>query len=323
MRSLTKLVLPFVTIAAAAFALVSSPRRAVAEGAESTMAEKAERCASRVSIAMIGDGASPELLASANPQSAVDELLKDDRFIERFARFINSQFNMTPGATPAEDASYYLAKYVLENDKPWTDMFVGPYDVAPSNAQQPNSAAVVTTDPEGLGYFRSRAWMVRYAGNEPEGMRIVAAYRMMWNTIGLVLTATTNAPDADLSASGRQAGQCAGCHFQPWFALDKVATVLGTRRGTGNATQFTPPAGGAQQILGGVSVSNDKELVEALVADEAFSVNACRLAYRYLYGRDEYSCEGPVFDRCVDAFKKDKRIQSALTLVAKDATFCE
>jgi hypothetical protein len=78
-----------------------------------------------------------------------------------------------------------------------------------------------------------------------------------------------------------------------------------------------------QKILGGVTISNDRQLVEALVANEAFDVNACRLAYRYLYNRVENECEGPVFDACVTAFKANKRITSALAVVAKDASFCE
>ena len=165
--------------------------------------------------------------------------------------------------------------------------------------------------------------MVRYAGNEPAGMRIVAAYRMMWNTLGLTLAATTNAPDADVSATGREAAQCRGCHKDAWYALDKVADVLGTRKGPMNNVQFDPPTGGAKTILGGVTVSNDKELVAALVGNEGFDVNVCRLAYKYLYGRAEYSCEGPAFDRCVAAFKKDKMITTAVTTVAKDSSFCE
>ena len=61
----------------------------------------------------------------------------------------------------------------------------------------------------------------------------------------------------------------------------------------------------------------------ALVASEEFKVNVCRMAFNYLYGRDENSCESQVFDKCVDAFEKDKTIQSAIAAVAKDATFCQ
>lgn len=301
-------------------AMTSAPRRAVAEPAAADAAEKAERCATRLFTVMVGEGATAEALASPNPQASFDTLVKDPRFYERFARFVNSQFNRTPGTIPAEDASYYLSKYVVTNNKPWSDMFVGKYDVASPNA---NAEAVVTDNPNGLGYFRSRAWMVRYAGNESAGIRIVSAYRMMQNTIGLTLSATTNAPDVDITANGRKAAQCAGCHYNPWFALDSVASVLGTRQGTGMATTFQPSTAGAQKILGGVTISNDAELVQALVDNEAFNVNACRLAYKYLYGRAEDSCEGPVFDACVAAFKTDKVITSALAVVAKDPTFCE
>jgi hypothetical protein len=304
------------------FAMTSTPRRADADPAADA-AEKAERCATRLYAAMIGDGADAATLASATPQASFDTLVTSPQFVERFSRFINSQFNRTPGATPAEDAPYYLTKYVLQNKKPWSDMFVGGYDVAPSNAAQPNSEAVVKVDPNGLGYFRSRAWAVRYAGNESAGIRIVTAYRMMQNTIGIKLAATTNSPDVDITATGRKSAQCAGCHYTPWFALDSVASVLGTRTGTGATTAFQASTKGAQVILGGVTISNDKELAQALVGDESFDVNACRLAFGYLYGRAEYTCEGKVFDACVTAFKKDKLITSALAVVAKDPTFCE
>jgi hypothetical protein len=202
-------------------------------------------------------------------------------------------------------------------------MFVGRYDVAPSDPERQNSEAVVRENPDGLGYFRSRAWMVRYAGNEPAGIRIAAAYQMMQNTIGLSLEATTNAPEADVSATGRKAPQCAGCHYDPWFALDHVAVVFGKRAGNMNNPTFPPSTEGPRTILGGVTVSNERELAEALVANEAFNVNACRLAFKYLYGRAEYSCEGPAFDSCVDAFKQDKKITSALASLAKDPSFCE
>jgi hypothetical protein len=323
MGSLRSLVPALPVAAAVVFALSSSPRSAVADESTADQAEHTERCATRLFTAMVGEGATADALASTNPQTFFDTLVKDARFQERFARFINSQFNRVPGTTPSEDASYYMTKYVLTNNKVWSEMFVGQYDVGPSDTTNQNSEAVVTDNPNGLGYFESTAWKIRYAGNEPAGIRIVSAYRMMQNTIGLTLVASTNAPDADISVTGRKAQPCAGCHFEPWFALDKVATVFGTRTGTGAKTTFTASTAGPQQILGGVSVSNPRELAEALVANEAFDVNACRLAFRYLYARDERSCEGPLFDTCVDAFKKDKLITTALATIAKDSTFCE
>jgi len=322
MRRHVTTLLSFAPLLAAVLAVVSNPRRADADPAAPMTPERAERCATRLSIAMVGEGATGALATSLDPQSQFDALVADPRFVERFSRYANSEFNRNPGAVPVEDASYYLAKYVLEQNKPWSDMFVGAYDVVAPNAAQPNTVNVVP-DPNGLGYFRSRAWMVRYAGNELAGLRIVAAYRILQNTTGLALVATTNAPGADLSANGRQAAGCKGCHFNNWYALDNVASILSTRTGTGMDTQFTPPAGGPKSILGGIMIADDKQLVQALVANEAFDVNVCRLAFGYLYGRKENSCEGPVFDKCVTAFKAAKTIQSALGAVAKDATYCE
>ena len=319
-RSLRTL-LPALPIGAAILiALTSTPREAVADPA-SDAKERAEKCATRLFTAMVGEGASAEALGSATPQTYFDSLKADPRFVERFARFVNAQFNREPGATPSEDASYYLTRHVLQNDKPWSDMFVGKYDVVPSGGA--GSEAVVQDNPNGLGYFRSRPWMVRYAGNEPAGIRIVAAYQIMQNTIGLKLSAVTNAPEVDVTATGRMAAQCAGCHYNPWFALDNVAKVLGTRTGPADNIQFQASTLGPQKILGGLTIANDAELVQALVTNEAFDVNACRLAYKYLYNRIENACEGPVFDKCVAAFKADKKITSALAVVAKDPSFCE
>ena len=94
-------------------------------------------------------------------------------------------------------------------------------------------ARTVVADPDGLGYFRSRPWMVRYAGNEEEGYRLSAAVRIQQNIIGLDVTAVTNQPGVDVSASGRMAPGCRGCHYDPYFGLDKVAKILSKRSGTG------------------------------------------------------------------------------------------
>lgn len=312
-----------VPIAVAALIAAARPRAAAASDATTDIAEKNERCATRLYTAMIGEGAPASAISAKNPVADVDALLEEPRFIERFSRFANSQMNNAPGMKPSEDASYAMSKYVLENDLPWSEMFIGKFDISPADPSEPMGEAMVRPDPEGLGYFHSRDWMVRYAGNEPNGIRIVYAYRMMQNIIGLQLAASTNAPDADVSANGRHAPQCAGCHFSPWFALDEVASVLGTRTGTGADVKFEASKNGTRSILGGVSIANDRELAEALVGNEAFDVNACRLAFKYLYGRIETSCEGPVFDRCVTGFKADKKITSALRAIAKDPTFCE
>ncbi len=304
----TKLALPLVAVAVAFAASASKPVRA--EGDE---AEKRERCATRLSIAFLGKSPSAALLAAANPQDSVDALLADPIFVDRFASFVNRRFNPEPGDTVAEDASYTLAKYILQNGKPWKDMFVGAYDVTDT----------VTPDAGGLGYFRSDAWMIRYAGNELAGYRLSAAYRILQNTTGLVLTAVTNVAGVDISATGRQAAPCTGCHYDNWYALDKVARVLSRRQGTGKNIKFVAPSDGPQTILGNKTITDDAQLVNALVATDEFKVNVCRLAFNYLYGRDENSCEAQIFDRCIDAFTKDQTMQSAIQVVAKDPTFCQ
>jgi hypothetical protein len=253
-------------------------------------------------------------LVSTDPQAAVDTMLQSPDFVERFSRFINAHFNPTPGMTADEDASYFMAKKIIGEAKPWDQMFVGPYRVE-------NSAVV--DDPDGLGYFRSPTWLIRYAGNEESGLKIVTGARILKNVLGLKLQAVTNAPNVDISAKGRQAPACAICHYENWYALDKIAGVLSRRVGTGDEISFSPNPNGAQPVLDGQMIANDKELVQALVASEAFRFNSCRIAFHFLYGRAENKCEGPVFDKCMSEFTAKKTMQSALAAVAKDISFCQ
>jgi hypothetical protein len=291
-------------------------------------APQAERCATRLSIALVGKAAPSALLTNTNPQSQVDAMLQSADFQERFARFVNASFNDDPGAMASEDSAYWLSKYILQNNRPWEELFLGQYkvDVAAGQAATSNQV-VVTADPNGMGYFRSRPWLLRYAGNEEDGIKIATAYRMMNNAIGLRLVASTNAPGADISATGREAAGCRACHYDGWFALDKVSNVLSRKiTTTQNGMQvisFGPPPATPQDVLGGIIVKDDKELMTALVKSEAFQFRACRMAFEYLYGRAEQTCEGPVFDKCMDAFKAQGTIQSALAAVAKDASFCQ
>jgi hypothetical protein len=279
-----------------------------------------EKCAERLSIAVLGLSPSAALLGDANPQSQVDTMVQAPEFIERFSRFVNQQLNDDPGAVAAEDSAYYMTKYALEKGLAWKDVFSGPYNVvAGANA---NAAPTVQADPQGLGYFRSTPWKVRYAGNEEEGLKISTAYRMMNNIVGLTLVASTNAPGADISATGRKAPACAGCHYDSWYALDKVAQTLDRVKRTGMNVTFDESLATQQPILDGQSLKGDKALVDALVNSEQFQFRACRLAFKFLYGRDENVCEAPVFDKCVDELKASGKIQNAVAAVAKDSTFC-
>ncbi len=279
--------------------------------------QRAERCAVRVGIALTGKSPGAALLSAANPQMEVASLLASPEFIERFSRFINSTFNDVPGASPVDDSAYHLTKHVLANDKPWKDLFVGPYDITTANGQ-----VVVKDDPNGLGYFRSKAWLERYAGNEENGVKLATAYRMLNNTTGTKLTPAVQTPGVDFTATGRQNATCRGCHFDGWFALDRLSSVLTKKVKTGDTITFTAPTAGPQQLLG-KTISNDKDLVTALVNSDTFDFRVCRLAFQFLYGRNELSCEGPAFDRCVDAWRASGTIQSALQSVATDPGYCQ
>jgi len=283
------------------------------------------RCATRLAMSLTGKAADPALLAAPDPQAQIDALLATPSFAEQYARFINSQLNPEPGMTPADDATYWVAKHVLTNNKPWHELFDGKYTVeaVPGGGGTPATARVVD-DPAGLGYFRSRPWMVRYAGNEEEGYRLVAAYRMQQNIIGIDVTATTNAPNVDTSASGRLSGGCRGCHYDAYFALDKVAKVLSRKTGADpdNPT-FVAPTEGPQQVLDGRMIANDAELVSALVGSTDHKFRTCRLAFQFLYGRAEATCESDLFDACVDAYTSTGDVRAAVRTIAQDPSFCE
>lgn len=309
--------LAFVPLLAAAISIGLSTDRARADDPD--RAARAERCATRLSIALLGESPTSSLFASADPQSQVDVMVRSPAFREKFARFVNATYNRDPGRRPIEDAPYWLTLHLLERGRPWRELFTGPYNLA----EDDNGKVTVRDDPQGLGYFRSNAWLRRYAGNETEGLKISTAYRMAQNTIGLKLVAVTNEPNADVSATGRAKQPCASCHLENWYALDKLAGVLTRRNGTGDEMTFDPPQGGPQQVLGGVTVSNDKELVTALVDSEAFRFRQCRLAWNYLYGRDENLCEGPIFDTCMSELTAKGTIESAIGAIASHPSFCQ
>jgi hypothetical protein len=276
----------------------------------------ASRCAVKLAVTLTGKSPNAQLLSNPNPQTQVDTLVSGADFIERFSRFINARFNDDPGETAAEDAPYYVAKHVLTNQLPWRSLFTGQFRIDTNN-----NVTTVVNDANGLGYFRSIAWLRRYAGNEEDGIKLNTAYRMLHNITGLSLTAAVQTPGLDLSAQGRRNAACSACHYDTWFALDKVASVLTKRVGIGDMMRFEAPSAGPQQLLG-TTVANDKELVTALTGGTDFEFNVCRTAFVFVYGRKELECEGPQFDRCIDAFRAQKTIQAAVSSLTKEASFC-
>jgi hypothetical protein len=303
---------------AAAVALVSG--RGHADDGPEDKAEANERCAVRVAITLTGKSADATLLANPDPLSAVDAMVASPEFADRYARFINARFNGGPDDTASTDTVYWLAKQVITDDKPWSDLFLGQYDVVANAA---GNGMDVKADPNGLGYFRTNAWMKRYAGNEPAGMMLSASFRILSNTTGLELTPSVGQPGDDRTATGRAASPCKSCHFDPWYALDDIAKLLPTRKGQGDAMTFTPPTAGPQKLLDNKTIGSDKELVQALVDSDAFKFAQCRNVFLFLYGRPENQCEAPMFDACVTALETTKTIRAAVSVVAKDPSFCK
>jgi len=317
---ITLLALALPALAAVASLATKTPliRGAHAEGADADKTEVNERCAIRISIALQGKSADAALVANPDPQSAIDGMLASPEFADRYARFINSQFNGGPAATAAEDPVYYLAKYVISQNKPWSELFVGAYSVT---ASTDGKSMDVDADPDGVGYFRSPAWMKRYAGNEPMGYMLSASFRILSNTTGLTLTPSVGNPGDDRTATGRSASPCKSCHFDSWYALDKFARLLPMKVPASDPPKFTPTTAGSQQLLG-KTINDDKELIETLVSSDPWKFAQCRNVFQFLYGRSENQCEAKVFDACVDALTSAKTIQSAVAAVAKDPSFC-
>lgn len=305
-------------VLAGGVALVTK-KSAHAEGAEADKAEVNERCAIRMSIALAGKSPDAALLSASDPRAGVDALLATPEFADRYARFINSEFSGGPISNANDDPVYYLAKHVITQKKPWTELFQGQYDVTPLATA--GAGMAVQNDPNGVGFFRTQSWMKRYAGNEDKGMMLVAAFRIVQNTTGLELVPSVGAPGDDRSAVGRKANACKGCHFDSWYAIDTVANLLPVRQGQGDTMTFTPTKAGPQQLLG-KTIQNDKQLVQALVASDGWRFNQCRQVFKFLYGRPENQCESKVFDACVAALDTQKTIQAAVAAVAKDASFC-
>ena len=300
----------------AGVAALSTRNSAHAEDATADKKELSERCAVRLSMALVGDSPDATLASSPDPQSAVDAMVQSPAYMERFARFINSEVSGSPSEAPGNDPVYYLAHHVLTQNKPWSDLFIGPYSLTPTA-----TGVTIGDDPNGAGYFRSTVWRKKFAGSEEEGAMLVAAFRMVQNTTGLELKASVGNAGEDRGLEGRKATACKGCHFDSWFALDKVATLLPKRQGTGDAMTFIPPTAGPQPLLG-KTIKDDKELLETLVASDAWKFNQCRRVFHFLYGRNENQCEAKVFDACVDSLTTTKNIKSAVAVVAKDPSFC-
>jgi len=305
-----------------ALALASTAASAQSAAAADSLAPV--RCATRLSIALLGTSPTATLAAAPSPQSQVPAMLQDPNFIDQFARFVNAQFNEIPGNMPVEDSAYWLAKQVLSTGVPWKQMFIGPYGV---QTDANGNVTAIVNDPNGLGFFTWLPWMQFYSGNEPAGIPLRMANHIMRATVGLSLIPVTNSASVNITATGRQAPACAGCHYNSLFGLDYAAQLLPQKVVNSNPITFTAPLPAnlpVVNLLGlGTAMNNESDFVHALVNSTNFEFHACEIAFKYLYGRTEYACEGPVFDACMRAFHANGMIQSAIQALAQDPTYCQ
>lgn len=274
------------------------------------------RCVARISEALVGYGPS-RTVEPTDREGLVESLLQSPDFVKGFAGFINARFNPVMGDRPYDDAVYYAAKYVLENGRPWHEIYTGRFGWVGPNYTQ------FLEDPAGLGYLGSPAWQKRYAGNDHDGFMLIAAYRLLHNLTGIVLVPSPFNGEDSATVEGRSAQPCRQCHFDSPFALDKIAQLLPKRQGNGNRVQLLPPVGGSVELLDGRSYSDLRQVVERLIDSDDHRFWTCRTVFEFVYGRPENACEAPVFDACVDAYLARGDIRDALRAVVLDPGFCE
>lgn len=309
---------PIVACVLALSALVTSARASAAPSTEAEL--RARRCWERTSLALVGTLRSPVPVDSggfpAQFMPARIGPLLGEYFYPRFAGFVSSRWQREQAGTQAGNAPYYVALEVLSHERPWSEVFLGPYGV------DFTETARLVADPDGLGYFRVKEWQLQHAGNEAAGYKLATAYRILNNVVGYTAVPSASNNLGDASATGRAAPGCRGCHFDGPFALDKVARVLNRRVGFGADITFAPPSDGPQTVLDGRTVTDDRGLVEALVRSEMFTFNTCRLVFQFMYGRPESGCEAPLFDACVSAFEATGTIQGAIMGLVQHPDYC-
>lgn len=241
------------------------------------------RCGLKVGAAISADP-SPNL-AHESMAALVEEQLQSPEFIALFASFINTRFNRGLSMSAEEDAVFYVVSHVLENDLPWSDVYLGAWAWG-----GPSGYPQLTDDPSGISYFTAPGWVRRYAGNDIDGAMLFAAYRVVQNTTGIVLVPSPFNADQNSDYEGRQRQPCASCHLESALALDKIAAFFPTREGFGNAMVLTPPANTEQELLNGRSYTNLRELLGGLLQTDDYRFWTCRLVFEYTYGRPESAC---------------------------------
>lgn len=285
-------------------------------------AESLMQCNQKLSSTLLGRSATAAELNITEPKSRVPDMMKSDEFVEHLSSYINAHMEWLPndgiGNNPVYSAlTFYLFQEGVE--KPWSELFTGNYDL--------NSNGYNTRN-EGSGYFSSQIWKHRYKGNEEDGFKLRTAYMILNNSIGLNLEALTV---NNSGGSGRDARQnpdtvCYACHYKEEFALDRIANILPqVNRVSTDAQNLIeyPAPGPAPQTIYGAMVSNLDELVDSLVTTDEFYTNACHIGFKFVFGRDERGADKEIFKSCLDTFKADGKITSAVRHFIDSDIFCQ
>lgn len=290
--------------------------------ASSSYAENAMQCNQKLSSTLFGRSATETELNIADPKSRIDAMMADQEFVEHFASYVNAHMEWTPGGNLRNNPVYgALTFYLFEdgNERPWSDLFTGNFELYDNGYNTRNN---------GSGYFSDRNWNRKYKGNEEDGYKLRTAYMILNNQIGLNLEALTV---NNAGGSGRDARQnpdtvCYACHYKEEFALDRIANVLPQVNRQASDDQNlveNPPPGPTPQVIYGTEVSNLDELVDSLVTTEGFYTNACHIAFKFAFGRDERGADKEIFKGCLDKFKADGRISVAVRHFIDSEIFCK
>lgn len=288
---------------------------AVLGASPAALSEVDVRCGLKVAAALTAEP-NPDL-AAADLRALVDEQLQSPHFALLFASFVNTRFNRGLSMRAEEDAVFYVVRHVLENQLPWSQVYLGEYGWT-----GPQGYPEIVADPNGVGYFTAPGWVRRYAGNDLDGYMLFAAYRVVQNTTGIVLVPSPFNADQSSDFEGRQRPECSSCHLESPVALDKIARFFPRRTGFGNQMTLTPPENGPQELLNGQTFNDLKQLVAGLLETDDYRFWTCRLVFEYLYNRPESACEALVFDQCVAALEETDDIRDAIVAVATDPSFC-
>jgi hypothetical protein len=287
-------------------------------------AETSMQCSQKMHSVLYGRSATAAELQIANPMGNLDNMIKNTEFVERFSRYVNKHMNWLPGSGKSGNPTYQAMRQYLFNarepEKPWEQLFTGGFETYDGGYNRSESAS---------GYFSNREWKKVYKGNEEDGYKLRTAYLILNNQIGLNLEALTvnNAGGSGIKSRQDPSTVCYTCHFATEFALDRIAAILPrVDRKNSDAQNLLelPPPGPSPQTIYGNTVTDLKSLTKTLAKLDEFNNNACHVAFKFVFGRDERGADKELFQQCVTEFKNSGGyITSAIKHFVESPIFCK